>query len=75
MSPSMNVMALFVDAVFMNAGSSVTYPVLARSCAMSMRALVFGADDDGHLELGVPQRDGGLVGHGILRAARACAAL
>src|ERR1700733_8181068 len=36
LSPSMNVMALLTDAVFMNAGSIVTYPVLARSWPMSM---------------------------------------
>ncbi len=51
----MKVMALLVDAVFMNAGSSVTYPVLARSWAMSIARSSSVPDDDGGFELRVPQ--------------------
>ena len=43
-------MALLVDAVFMNAGSSVTKPVWARSFADVDRALVLGPDDHRQLQ-------------------------
>ena len=63
----MNVMALLTDAVFMNAGSMRDVPRLGAELADVDGPLVFGAHDEGGLELRVPQRDDGLVGHWILR--------
>ena len=43
-------MALLVEAVFMNAGSSVTNPVLARSFAMSIACSFSRTDHHRHLQ-------------------------